>query len=838
MTTLLAENSRNVAYEDGQVRFTLISPRTVRMEYHPQGQFTDDKSFVAVCRDYPPVEYAVRNRGRRLEIRTSDLVLTYEKGSGAFTADNLHISSTQKRGFAWHPGMKDTLNLKGTYRTLDGYDGDTRRGAAMPIEDGLLSRCGWTLIDDSEGFLFDNSEWPWVTERPASTAGTSQDWYFMGYGRNYKQALSDYTLFAGRVPLPPRYTFGYWWSRYWHYADNDLRDLVGKFDQYDIPLDVLVIDMDWHYINDGLGGWTGYSFNRRLFPSPEGFMQWVKSKGLKVTMNLHPADGIKTYEDRWPQMAQAIGRDTTRREDIDWQGSDKQFMTAWYDVMLRPLEQMGVDFWWLDWQQFANDRRLKRLSNTWWINYTTFTDMERHRRDRRPLLYHRWGGLGNHRYQIGFSGDAVISWRSLDFQPYFNATASNVLYGYWSHDIGGHMQADHIDPELYIRWMQFGALSPVLRTHSTKSAVLNKEPWAFDSRYTEMLSDIIRMRYRLVPYIYTMARRCYDDALPLCRPLYYEQPGDEQSYAFRNEYYFGDDMLVSPVTTPMHDGRTLQRVWLPRDGEWYETSSGTLLPGGQTVERNFHLDEVPLYVRAGSVIPTYADGVKNLNSCDEGYVLKVFPSSQPVVRRATIYEDNGNDCDYDAHYATTAVEAEHKGDGSIVVTIAPRQGSYDGMPAARRLSVQIVASAPPATVSVDGKPAEWHYDGMTLALNIPLAAAPLSQPRTVTVGYAPSATPWGQQPSTTDGLLGRMKRTRENTLALKRANAGIIVSEELGVLENTGRLITYYPERFSEAIGRYNEVYSRLSEVLSHVDGIKNGHIEDAQVEQFLKSTY
>ena len=107
-----------------------------------------------------------------------------------------------------------------------------------------------------------------------------------------------------------------------------------------------------------------------------------------------------------------------------------------FDVVLTPMENWGVDFWWLDWQQWLNDKKVEGLSNTWWINYVFFTHMERNS-NRRALLYHRWGGLGNHRYQIGFSGDAIISWNTLDFQPYFTSCASNVLYGYWSHDIGG-----------------------------------------------------------------------------------------------------------------------------------------------------------------------------------------------------------------------------------------------------------------------------------------------------------------------------------------------------------------------------------------------------------------
>lgn len=349
----------------------------------------------------------------------------------------------------------------------------------MKLEDGLLSTDGWTLIDDSKNFLFDNSEWAWVKEREHKDG---QDWYFMAYGHDYKAALKDFTVFAGKVPLPPRYAFGYWWSRYWSYSDKEMRQLVDNFHTYNIPLDVLVVDMDWHYTDPGFGGWTGWTWNRRLFPNPAKFLGYLKSNDLKITLNLHPADGVAPYEEKYPEMAQWMGVDTAKQERIPWVVSDKRFINGMFNKVLRPMEKQGVDFWWLDWQQWMYDKKVDSLSNTWWINYVFFSDMERNR-DTRPMLYHRWGGLGNHRYQIGFSGDAVISWKSLEFQPYFTNCASNVLYGYWSHDIGGHMfkggDKEILDPELFTRWMQYGALTPVMRTHSTKNSVLNKELWNF-----------------------------------------------------------------------------------------------------------------------------------------------------------------------------------------------------------------------------------------------------------------------------------------------------------------------------------------------------------------------
>lgn len=285
-------------------------------------------------------------------------------------------------------------------------------------------------------------------------------------------------------------------------------------------------------------------------------------------------------------MARWMGIDPATKQDIPWQASSKQFMTGWLNTQLRPMEKMGVDFWWLDWQQWNNDKDFPKLSNTWWINYTVFTDMERNR-DTRPMLYHRWGGLGNHRYQIGFSGDSHITWKSLDFQPYFNSTASNVLYGFWSHDIGGHQDAPGIDPELHVRWMQFGAFSPILRTHSTKQAALKKEPWSFDHEHFEMLRNIVLQRYRIAPYIYTMARKTHDEGLSLCRPMYYDYPESEEAYDNKDEYMFGDQMLVYPITAPAKDGLSEKQIWLPAGNDWFETSTGTLLKGGRPLPAPF-----------------------------------------------------------------------------------------------------------------------------------------------------------------------------------------------------------------------------------------------------------
>jgi alpha-glucosidase (family GH31 glycosyl hydrolase) len=794
----------NVAYQDNQVRITIITDGVARLEWAPNGKFVDDPSFVAINRKYPAVKYLLKNAGKQLEIRTAKMILKYKKGTGKFTDKNLSITSIKGKNilpFAWKPGTIQKGNLKGTYRTLDGFKGNIHQDdqKPMPIEDGLLSTDGWTLIDDSNNFLFDNSDWAWVKERPNKEG---QDWYFMAYGHNYKSALKDFTIFAGKVPLPPRYAFGYWWSRYWSYSENELHNLINKMHTYQIPLDVLVVDMDWHYTEPGKGGWTGYTWNRRLFPDPNGFLKYLKSNNVQITLNLHPADGIFSYEEHFPEMAKWMGLDPTTTKNIPYEGSNKKFMTGWLNTQLRPMEKAGVDFWWLDWQQFPNDKKLTNLSNTWWINYVVFSDMIRNR-DTRPMLYHRWGGLGNHRYQIGFSGDAIISWESLNFQPYFNSTASNVLYGYWSHDIGGHYGVDKIDPEMYTRWLQFGALSPILRTHSTKNSGLNKEPWVFDSNHFDIISSTINQRYEMAPYIYTMARKTYEEGVSLCRPMYYDYPESKEAYDNKNEYMFGDNVLVYPITEPMKDGMSTVKVWLPAGNDWYEWTTGTILKGGQTVERSFKLEEYPIYMKAGSILPFYGK-VKDLRSNDEPVIVNVFPGSKGSFK---MYEDNGNDKDYANNFATTELTSEKSGN-VLTVTIDARKGSYKDMPSNRQFKVKVVASSMPEKVMVNGSEAKYEYDSNEMALIIDVPETDCAIKKVVKISYPQDAL------DIADGLIGQMRHIREAVLMLKQQDAGIVLKEELGTMESTNMAISYYPNEFKQRIELFRKNYTNLDGIL------------------------
>ncbi|MBD5279321.1 MAG: DUF5110 domain-containing protein [Bacteroides sp.] len=820
--------SDGVAYQDRNVRFTVVADGLVRMEYSPNGKFTDDRSFIGYNRTYPETDVKVTDSKDQVSITTPKMELTYKKGNRPFSADNLSIvSAPGMKPFAWAPGTTQKENLMGTTRTLDRWDGsdylrknDEGEWTSTPqkLEEGLLARDGWTLIDDSRGYLLDEDpDIPWVKERKAKKG--SQDWYFLAYGDDYKGALKDFTTLSGKIPMPPRYAFGYWWSRWWAYSEHELRQLVKNFEDYGIPLEVLVIDMDWHYTDEDHGGWTGWTWNRRLFPEPERFLNWLRDKNLKITLNLHPASGVKRFEAAYPEIAMENGVKPETGKDIPWVSSDKRFVKSMFDHILDPMTKEGVNFWWLDWQQDLYDSRLDSLSNTWWLNHTFFNKMKSEG-DKRPLIFHRWGGLGNHRYQIGFSGDSYSTWKTLGYMPYFTSTAANVGYGYWCHDLGGFYMAPGdsvIDPELYTRSFQFGVYSPMMRNHSTKNARLNKEPWNFDRKTMQYIRDAIQRRYRIAPYIYTMSRKAYDTGVSLCRPMYYEWPNEENAYKYDGQYMFGDDMLVAPVASPAVDGYSSVEVWLP-DGQWYEEATGTLLEGGKVYTRKFAMDEYPVYIKGGAVVPNHAGKVTNLRSNAAPYRINVYPGGEGTF---SIYEDFGDDDRYDDEFAVTEVASKRNGN-RLRVNISPRNGSYREMPAKRDFEVSVPATLRPEKVMIDGSIAEFTYEPTDLSSTVSIPGMDPSRSHTVEFIFPDNAT-------VADGTIGAMKRFTSAFAEIKELSSGLEVNEEFGPMSTVYEALGYAPEKEVEIIDAFRSKFNRLKEVAA------NQKMNDKAREKFLK---
>ncbi len=738
--------SPDAVVQDGCARFTVLRPEMIRIEYSPKGVFEDNATFSVVSRQLPVPKYSKADDGEYVTITTDALSLRYRKGSNPLAEPaspaNLSVTmSVNGNPVVWYPGLKDSQNLKGTYRTLDGNNGDDYRSR---LEDGLISRSGWAVINDSPSFeradgsrslalVPDSGGIDWAAPRADADA---LDLYFLGYGHNYKKALYDFTLIAGKIPLPPDYVLGYWYSKYDNYSADDFRNIVKSMRDNDINADVLILDMDWHWngeqeVSGGRGGWTGWSWNTNLIPDPEGLLADIHKGGLRAALNLHPADGVAAHEDQYKAVAEAMGLDAGSAETIPWMLEDRKFAKAFFDHIIRPLEKQGVDFWWLDWQQHLTNPRLAGLGETMWCNHVFFNDMKKNRPDRRPVIFHRWGGLGSHRYQIGFSGDTYINFPTLAFEPYFTATASNVGYGYWGHDLGGHMinYYEPNDPELLLRWMQFGVFTPIFRTHATKGGHIERRIWTYDN--FPMINQTVKLRYALFPYLYTMARKAYDTGVGLCRPMYYEYPETAEAYEREGQYFFGDDILVAPVVEPSVDGVSKKEIWFP-EGKWWSVAHGKLIDGGTVRSLDYTLDQIPYFYRQGAVIVKNPPEVKHVTERPDALVLDIVAGADGACE---FYEDAGDNADYATKYATTSISHKQRG-RNAEYTIAPRKGAYEGMPLSRSYKMRIFNTPRPVKAKAGGRPLQASYDASSRCTIVDVPSSPCDKGVKVTVEYA------------------------------------------------------------------------------------------------------
>ncbi|MCP4417385.1 MAG: DUF5110 domain-containing protein, partial [Chloroflexi bacterium] len=540
-----------------------------------------------------------------------------------------------------------------------------------------------TLVFNDDGWL-----------EPRQSAPEQHDHYFFGYGHDYTACLRDYFALTGPVPLLPRWALGNWWSRYWAYTQAELTQLMQDFRQNDVPLSVCIIDMDWH-----LEGWTGYTWNPDLFPEPAQFLNWLHEQGLKTALNLHPADGVGPHEEMHEAMANRLELDA-EGEAVPFDIANPDFSRAYFELLHHPQEANGVDFWWIDWQQ-GEVSGLPGLDPLWWLNHLHFYDLGR-AKDKRPFIFSRWGGLGNHRYPIGFSGDTHVNWDSLAFQPYFTATAANVGYSWWSHDIGGHMFGTE-DAELYTRWVQFGVFSPIFRLHSTNNPFHERRPWGYNAETFAITREAMQLRHALIPYLYTMSWRNATQQQAMIRPMYHDYPTHDAAYLCPQQYTFGSHLIVAPHTTPADPETNLSRqvVWLP-PGKWHHFFTGEQFVGDSWRVQYGRLPDIPLFAQAGAIVPLGPKagwgGIDNPEIID----LHCFAGADGEFE---LYEDDGrSQAHKNGSYALTKIQQQWREDEMVVmVTAVTNDQSHIPPKRSYRFHLRGISKSAKLTAWLDGQ---------------------------------------------------------------------------------------------------------------------------------------
>eukprot|EP00656_Telonema_subtile_P013176 TRINITY_DN16684_c0_g1_i3.p1 TRINITY_DN16684_c0_g1~~TRINITY_DN16684_c0_g1_i3.p1 ORF type:complete len:817 (-),score=152.03 TRINITY_DN16684_c0_g1_i3:124-2574(-) len=703
---------------------------------------------------------------------------------GAFTSSSLKVEPVSASAFkGWSFGDADQGNLLGTIKSLDllgvtPLNCSLNSNISVHSEDlhcayGVVSRTGWAVIDDSDTYALDSTTGWWVEPNRDQS-----DLYLFAHGHEYKVALGDFVSVAGKIPLVPRAASGLWWTRWYDLNAADLRKVVDDYRSRSIPLDVFVLDMDWHKKN----AWGGYSWDRHLLPNPSDTMNaYLKGKEKLVTLaNLHDDDGVDTYDDQHAAMAAAMGLPSSvGKIPFDF-CANETYARSLEDVVLQPLEKDGLDYWWIDWQQGGNHGGCagKKQNPTIWTNKVRSTDHIRRGTSKRGMVLARWGGLGSHRYQVGFSGDVKdLSWENMAYQPYFSLTATNVGFGYWSHDITGPAG----DYELYTRWIQWASYSGVFRSHDRgesaggcdstfpRSATSDQcsvvKVWNVPTENFEANRAAMTQRAKLVPYLYSLAREAYDTGVGPLRPLYYEFPEFDRAYSAQADgsyaqYMLGPSLLVAPIVHPASnktDDLAPKSIWVP-PGSWYDTLSGVVRtgsPDGSSVlTRGYALSETPVLVRAGAVIarrPLKAgDTVATAARPYSELEFSIYPGD--TYGSTDVYEDDGETTAYLDANNTAAIHAEYQLDANVLNVSLTTTGSFASQPSSRLVSVRIVGVPPLDSQSsvtangallsyarFSGTPGTWSYDGAEATLVLEPAATPTHTSLMLSVAWSPGA---------------------------------------------------------------------------------------------------
>jgi Glycosyl hydrolases family 31/Domain of unknown function (DUF5110)/Carbohydrate binding module (family 35)/Carbohydrate binding module (family 6) len=664
---------------------------------------------------------------------TNALALVGDSGSSsAIAIDTMAVT------VAGAPSLLGHLPIGGYRRGLDTLDGTV--GASL--SPGLLYQDGWVLIDDTSGALFDPSTGT-VTQRPSHGSNPYQDGYLFAYGLNYTSALSDYKTLTGPAVVLPRYTYGVWFSRYYPYSASDYENSVlPTFRSENVPLDVLVTDTDWKSPSN----WDGWEFNSQYFPDPVSYYDWAHQNGLHTALNVHPS--INSNDSQFAE-AQSLADDGLVLSGgdyvFDW-GIPDQLQA--YLAIHKLAETLGNDLWWLDWCCDNSGSSLNGITPDAWIAYQYASEMSS-RGDLRGFAFARafsslqasgYGGSApvttgpwaDHRYTLLFTGDTYPTFGTLQFEVAFTvAVGSATGLPFVSHDIGGFHQYTEPDgttsladpDDLYVRWVQFATFQPILRLHSDHAYRL---PWEYDDVAKGPAEQFLRLREALVPYTYTSAHQTIETGVPFVHGLYIEFPGVQSAYDYSNqEYFYGPNLLVAPATTP--GVNTTTQVWIP-GGTWINYFTGQQFTGPSVQSISTDLSSMPLFLKAGGIVPERANNVTNdiQNPIDQVTFVVGAGSNGDY----QLYDDQGDGTEYgQGQFATTDITYRETAN-QRELTIANARGQYQGQSATREWSAQFVGVNSPQTVMVPGigtlpentTGIGWSYNGSSHTLEVRVGA--------------------------------------------------------------------------------------------------------------------
>lgn len=621
-----AVSDKKAIVQGSNYRISVITERVVRLEFSPSGQFNDKPTQLIKKRNIGLPDFSVRQDANILEISTKYFALSYIKGQPFIGTKvdpmkNLKItllSRERDRSKDWYFGHAEARNMLGN---LVGVDVSIPRS----LQKGLYSLDGFASFDDSFGKIIMEDG---TLSEPLEN---HIDMYVFMYDKDFKQALFDYFKMTGAPALIPRYALGNWWSRNIEYDDDSVRDLLRKFERKKIPISVMLFDHDWHIreYGDQKGIKSGFTFNANLFKDPKSMINDFHRRGIRVGLCVNPTNGIYPFEQYYKQASEYLN--IKNPTVVQFDPLNPKLLDVLFKMFLHPLESLGVDFFWND----SNGNM--DVTKLWALNHYMYLDSGRNS-NKRALLLARGSIYAPHRYPVLYGGSSEISWDSLKRLPFLYLNSANIGVSWWSHDVGGNHGGIE-DGELYLRYVQLSTFGPILRFHGARGKYYKKEPWLWDAKTENITADYMRLRHRLIPYLYTEAYNYTKSGTPLIQPFYYNYMWVYDDALYRNQYYFGSQLLVCPILEPKDPimNRSIHRFFVP-DGVWYDLVTGKKFPGNKKYVSFFKEDDYPVFAHSGSIIPFSNRSDYNNIGLPTDLEIQIFPGASNTY---TLFEDDG-----------------------------------------------------------------------------------------------------------------------------------------------------------------------------------------------------
>ena len=665
-----AKSDKKAIIQGNHFRISVISERIVRLEFSSNGQFLDKPTQLVRRRNIGLPDFSVRQDANVLEISTKYFALSYIKeqpfvGTKVDPMKTLKItllSRDRDRRKDWYVGHPEARNLLGNMVGVD-------VNIPWNLQKGLYSIDGFASIDDSYSKIIEED----------GTLGDAMpnhfDMYVFMYDKDFRQTLFDYFKMTGAPALIPRYALGNWWSRNTIYNDESLHNLIRHFERDTIPISVMLFDHDWHIRNTETEKKlkVGYTFNTELIQDPKAMISEFHRRGIRVGVVVNPTGGIYPHEMYYPQASQYLG--VTDNSIITFDPLNPKHIDVLFKMFLHPLEAQGVDFFWND--STGN----MDVTQLWALNHYMYLDSGRNSNERAMILA-RGGVFAPHRYPVLYGGSSEISWKALKELPFQYLNAANIGVSWWSHDVGGNHGGIE-DGELYLRYVQLSTFGPILRFHGARGRYYKKEPWVWDAKTFNIAANYLRLRHRLIPYIYTEAYNYTKSGVPLIQPFYYNYMWVYDDDLYRNQYYFGSQLLVCPILEPKDPvmNRSIHRFFVP-DGVWYDWVTGKKFPGNKKYVSFFKEDDYPVFAHAGSIIPISNRSDYNNIGLPTDLEIQIFPG---VSNTYTLYEDDGVTALYrEGYFLKTSIDYNYMRDNYTVIIrsiagksgIAPERRNY------------------------------------------------------------------------------------------------------------------------------------------------------------------